>query len=189
MTGTPELPDGSDGGPSGAADSGAAGSRLLRRWHESWPPAVAGALAGAVALAVGELLAGLIRDAPSLVTAVGSLVIALQPSGAKDLMVSLFGTNDKLVLNLAVLVGALLIALVTGIVAARRFQTGAWIFIAFGVVAAFAAYEEALIFKPFAILVPALAVGAGLAALWGLLALLPGSSVADGRRAGGSRAP
>ncbi len=186
MTGTPELPDGSDGGPSSAADGGAAGSRLLRRWHESWPPAVAGALAGAVAIAVGELLAGLIRDAPSLVTAVGSLVIALQPSGAKDLMVSLFGTNDKLVLNIAVLVGALLIALVAGIVAARRFQTGAWIFIAFGVVAAFAAYEEALIFKPFAILVPALAVGAGLAALAGLLALLPGSSVADGRRAGGS---
>jgi DMSO/TMAO reductase YedYZ molybdopterin-dependent catalytic subunit len=145
-----------------------------------------GLVAGAVAIAVGELLAGLIRDAPSLVTAVGSLVIALQPAGAKDLMVSLFGTNDKLVLNVAVLAGALLIALVTGIVAARRFQTGAWIFSAFGVVAVFAAYEEPLIFKPFAILVPVAAVGAGLAVLWGLLALVPRSSVALGRRAGRS---
>ena len=186
MTGTTELPDGPNGGRSGVPDGRAVGSRLLRRWHQSWPPAVAGALAGAVAIAVGELLAGLIRDAPSLVTAVGSLVIALQPAGAKDLMVSLFGTNDKLALNLAVLVGALLIALVTGIVAARRFQTGAWIFIAFGLVAIFAAYEEPLIFKPFAILVPALAVGAGLAVLWGLLALVPGSSVALGRLAGRS---
>ena len=95
-----------------------------------------------MAIAVGELLAGLIRGAPSLVTAVGSMVIALQPAGAKDLMVSSFGTNDKLVLNLAVLIGALLIALVTGIVAGRRFETGAWIFVAFGAVAGFAAFRS-----------------------------------------------
>ena len=151
---------------------------LPRRLAKSLPAALAGALSGAVAIAVGELLAGLLRDAPSLVTAMGSLVIALQPAGAKDLMVSLFGTTDKLVLNLAVLIGALLIAMVIGVQAARRFQTGASIFAGFGVIAAFAAFEEPLVSRPFAILVPAIAVAAGLVTLRGLLSLLPGSSVA-----------
>ncbi|MFI5200296.1 MAG: oxidoreductase, partial [Candidatus Limnocylindrales bacterium] len=71
----------------------------------AWAAALAGLAAGAAALAAGELLAGLIGGAPSLVTAVGTLVIALQPAGAKELMVSLFGTSDKLALNLAVLLG------------------------------------------------------------------------------------
>src|SRR5664279_92702 len=123
---------------------------LPRRMGRALPAALAGATAGAVAIAVGELLAGLLRDAPSLVTAMGSLLIELQPAGAKDLMVSLFGTNDKLVLNLGVLIGALLIAMVIGVQAARRFQTGASIFAAFGVVAAFAAFEEPLVSRPFA---------------------------------------
>ena len=56
---------------------------------------VAGAIAGAVGLALSELLAGLVPGIPSLVIAVGSLVIALQPPGAKDVMTSLFGTNES----------------------------------------------------------------------------------------------
>ena len=182
MTRTTELPE-EPGARSSTPGGPGSGSRLLRRWRESWPPAVAGVLAGAVAIAVGELVAGVVRGAPSLVTAVGSMVIALQPAGAKDLMVTWFGTNDKLVLNLAVLGGALLVALITGIVAGRRFQTGAWIFVAFGAVAGFAGFEEPLIAQPFAIIVPLLAVSAGLATLWSLLSLVPGSSVAAGRRA------
>ena len=166
MTRTTELPE-EPGARSSTPGGPGSGSRLLRRWRESWPPAVA----------------GVVRGAPSLVTAVGSMVIALQPAGAKDLMVTWFGTNDKLVLNLAVLGGALLVALITGIVAGRRFQTGAWIFVAFGAVAGFAAFEEPLIAQPFAIIVPLLAVSAGLATLRSLLALVPGSSVAAGRRA------
>ena len=155
---------------------------LAGRLSAAWPPALAGLAAGGAALAVGELIAGLIKDAPSLVTAVGSLVIALQPSGAKELMVTLFGTNDKLVLNLAVLIVALAIALFTGIVAGRNFRNGAWVFVGFGVIAAFAAYNQALTSKIFAIVVPVVGVGVGLAVLWGLLALVPGSSVERGRR-------
>ena len=45
--------------------------------------AIAGLLAGGAALAFSELLAGLIPGAPSLIIAVGGLVIALQPPGAK----------------------------------------------------------------------------------------------------------
>ncbi len=161
--------------------------QIASRLRAAWPPALAGLAAGATALAVGEVIAGVVRDAPSLVTAVGSMVIALQPSGAKDLMVHLFGANDKLVLNLSVLVVALVVATATGIIAARRFQTGAWIFVGFGVLAGFAGYEEPLSSRVFAIVVPIVAVGAGLAVLNGLLALVPGSSVAESRRATGSR--
>jgi DMSO/TMAO reductase YedYZ molybdopterin-dependent catalytic subunit len=157
--------------------------RLAGRFRAAWPPALAGLAAGGAALAVGELIAGLIKDAPSPVTAVGSLVIVLQPSGAKELMVNLFGTNDKLVLNLAVLVVALVIALFTGIVAGRNFRSGAWVFVGFGLIAAFAAYNEALTSHFFAIIVPVVAVGMGLAVLWGLLALVPGSSVEQRRPA------
>jgi DMSO/TMAO reductase YedYZ molybdopterin-dependent catalytic subunit len=168
--------------PSEEAGHEGLGSRLARRVRAAWPPAVAGLAAGGAALAVGELIAGIVRDAPSLVTVVGSLVIALQPSGAKELMVTLFGTNDKLALNLGVLIVAMLIALAAGILAARRFQNGAWIFVGFGVLAAFAAWEEPLTSRLFAIVVPILAVAVGLAVLWGLLALVPDSSVAEGRR-------
>src|SRR5450759_3209183 len=73
---------------------------LRRALDGAWRPAVAGALAAGVAIAASELVAGLVSGAPSLVAAIGSLVISLQPPGAKDVMVSLFGTNDKLALNI-----------------------------------------------------------------------------------------
>jgi len=169
--------------PTVAPGGAGVGARLLGRWRTTWPAALAGLVAGSAAIAVGELVAGVVRDAPSLVTVVGSLVIALQPAGAKELMVNLFGTNDKLVLNLGVLIGALVIALISGVVAGRRYSNGAWIFVGFGVLAAFAAYEEPLTSRLFAIFVPILAVAVGLGVLYGLLALVPGSSVEAGRRA------
>ena len=91
---------------------------------------VAGALAAGVAIAAAELVAGTVAGAPSLVTSMGSLVISLQPPGAKDLMVNLFGTNDKLALNVAVVVVALVLAGAAGIVGARRRWLGAAIFVA-----------------------------------------------------------
>ena len=65
-------------------------------WRRFVAPALAGAIAAGVSMAVGELIAGVVSGAPSLVLAIGSLIIDLQPPGAKDLVVSLFGTNDKL---------------------------------------------------------------------------------------------
>jgi len=48
--------------------------------------------------------------APSLVIAMGSMAIALQPPGAKDVMTSLFGTNDKAALNVLVIAAVIVIA-------------------------------------------------------------------------------
>src|SRR5664280_1941752 len=49
-----------------------------------WAAAAAGALGAGVAIAVSELGAGLVPGAPSLVTSIGSLVISLQPPGARE---------------------------------------------------------------------------------------------------------
>ena len=78
-------------------------------------PAIAGAVSAGVSIAVSELIAGLIPGAPSLVIAMGTLAIDLQPPGAKDFVVSLFGTNDKLALNVFILGVALVIAGAIGI--------------------------------------------------------------------------
>ena len=86
-----------------------------------WPrAAVAGLAAGAAALGAAELVAGLLPGAASPIIAVGDTVIALQPPGAKQLVVDLFGEADKLVLNLVVAVVALAGAAGLGVLARDR---------------------------------------------------------------------
>jgi len=148
------------------------------RWTSLWPPALAGALAAGVAIAVAELFAGLVQGAPSLVIAIGSLVISIQPPGAKDVFVNLFGSNDKLALNVLIVVVALVIAASAGIRAARRFRDGALVFAAFGLVGLFAAVRQPLVSQPLAMVNAILAVLVGLATLRWLLSLAPLPKVA-----------
>jgi len=125
-----------------------------------------------VSIAVAELIAGIVAGAPSLVIATGALIIDLQPPGAKDVVVRLFGTNDKLALNILIVVVALAIAAAVGIAAGREFGRAQWAFAAFGIVALVAALREPLIAPVLAVITTALAVGAGLVSLWALLALV-----------------
>jgi DMSO/TMAO reductase YedYZ molybdopterin-dependent catalytic subunit len=143
--------------------------------------ALAGALAGGIAIASSELAAGL-SGAPSLVIGIGALVIGLQPAGAKELMVSLFGSNDKLALNVIVVAAAVAIAAGAGSLSARRFSTGAAVFVAFGVVAAAAAAIMPLTSPLLAVGNATLAVACGLVVLRALLGLVhphPGPVVAE----------
>lgn len=141
----------------------------------SWRPAVAGIAAAAVAIATSELVASLLAvlaaDASSLVIAIGNTVIALQPPGAKELAVSLFGLNDKLALNVAVSAAGMGIAAFAGILAHRRFWAGASIFVAFGVGAGLLAASQPLGSVAPAALVAGSAVIAGLVTLRWLLRL------------------
>ena len=89
-----------------------------RQAGHDWPAAVAGVVATATALGVSELLAGLLPGATSLVAAVGQVVIDLQPPGAKDVVVGLFGTNDKLALEVLIVAVALLIGAGLGLLGA-----------------------------------------------------------------------
>ena len=77
----------------------------------------AGAAAGAAAIGAAELVAGLLPGAASPIIAVGDTVIALQPPGAKQFVVDLFGDADKLVLNLFIALVALGASALLGVVA------------------------------------------------------------------------
>jgi DMSO/TMAO reductase YedYZ molybdopterin-dependent catalytic subunit len=177
-------------------DASTQGSRSDRRSNglrgsldHAWRPALAGVLAAGAAIAASELVAGLVRNAPSLVTSMGSLVISLQPPGAKDVAVNLFGTNDKLALTSGVVVAALIVAGAAGVVAARRRWAAVAVFVAFGLLAGAAALRDPLASQSLAAVNAGIAVVAGLVTLLGLLELArgsmigshPGSSVADDR--------
>ncbi|MFN8518067.1 MAG: molybdopterin-dependent oxidoreductase [Chloroflexota bacterium] len=149
--------------------------------------AAAGAIAAAVTIGVGELCAAFLVGAPSLVIAIGDLVIDLQPPGAKDLMVSLFGTADKLVLNVAIVVAAVLIAAAVGIAARRRWLWGVVGFLVAGGIAVVAASRQPLTDRVLAVLTVALAIVAGLAVLRWLLGFTrptwaPAVAAVPGRR-------
>lgn len=149
--------------------------------------AVAGLVAGALGLATSELVAGIISGAPSLAVAVGGVVIALQPPGAKQLMVDLFGEADKLVLNVAVVLVALAIAAVLGVVSARRFWMGALGFGAVAAAGAASALLDPLVEPAFAVLTAVASGGVTLVALARLLSLArpfqaPGAEMPDWER-------
>jgi DMSO/TMAO reductase YedYZ molybdopterin-dependent catalytic subunit len=93
--------------------------------------AFAGAVAVAAALATGELLAGLL-GAPSPLLAVARFVVDMQPPGAKDFVVSLFGENDKVAFEIFIVVVALGIGALLGRLAPTRPD------LANGILAAFA---------------------------------------------------
>ena len=106
--------------------------------------ALAGIAAAALGLAVSEAIAGLLAGATSLVDAVGQVAIDLQPAGAKDVVVQLFGTNDKLALEIVVTAVALGLGAVLGIIATRRFMYAAAGFAVFGVIGFIAALGQPL---------------------------------------------
>jgi len=150
-------------------------SRLVRGREalgRAGPGALAGVSAVAAAIAVSELAGGLIPGASSAITAIGSLVISLQPPGAKDLVVSLFGTNDKLALNLAVGIAGLGIGSAAGVLAIRHLRWAGALFGGFGLLALAAVLRDPQATAGPATLGVGLSLATGLAMLW-LLVTLP----------------
>jgi len=93
-----------------------------------WLAALAGVVSAIVVLGVAELCSLITGNAGSPIFAVGSLVIDLAPPGAKDLMISLFGTADKAVL--LTLLGIIIVAgsAGAGILELRRSPFGVVVF-------------------------------------------------------------
>src|SRR5690606_33941030 len=106
--------------------------------------AVAGFAAGAAAIGAAELLAGVLPEAASPIIAIGDLVIALQPPGAKQFVVDLFGEADKLLLNLLIVAVALAVAAGLGVLARRRLGLARLGFAAFGLLALGAGLRDPL---------------------------------------------
>ena len=134
-----------------------------------WRDAVAGIAATAAALGVSELLAGVLPGATSLVAAIGQVIIDNQPPGAKDVVVSLFGTNDKLAFELVIVAIALVIGAGLGVLARRNFTAAATIFAAFGVLGFAASLNDPLANPGIEAVSAAISVGVGVWALGWLL--------------------
>ena len=137
----------------------------------AWPAAFAGMMGAAVALGLSELIAGLLSGGSSLVAAVGQTIIDFQPPGAKDLVVALFGTNDKLALELFVVAVGVLFGGGLGLLARRSFALAAMGFAAFGLVGFLAVTRQALGSPAFGALTAAVAVAAGIQVMRWLLEL------------------
>lgn len=106
---------------------------MIDRPASRWRLAFAGVVAVGAAIATGELAAGLVPGIPSPIASIGRQIVDHQPPGAKDFMTSLFGTADKLVLQIVIVSAALLIGAGIGLLAARRTE------LAGAVIGAFAA--------------------------------------------------
>ncbi|HSI99907.1 MAG TPA: molybdopterin-dependent oxidoreductase [Patescibacteria group bacterium] len=133
--------------------------------------AIAGVAAGAAAVGGAELLAGLLPEAASPIIAIGDLVIALQPPGAKQFVVDLFGEADKLLLNLLIVAVALAAAAGLGVLARRRLGLARIGFAAFGLLALGAGLRDPLAAPVTTLIVAVAAVGIALVALTWLLGL------------------
>ncbi|MFZ0627241.1 MAG: molybdopterin-dependent oxidoreductase [Acidimicrobiia bacterium] len=118
--------------------------------------------AAGLALGVSELAAGLVGGFPSLIQGLGNWVIDIVPKSVKDVAIQLFGTHDKLALVIGIVVVTLLIGGLVGVLARSRFGIAIGVFLAFAVVAAWAAARDPGTSLGVAI------IPAGLAAITGL---------------------
>jgi DMSO/TMAO reductase YedYZ molybdopterin-dependent catalytic subunit len=104
--------------------------------------AVSGLVAALVALGLGELLAGVVAGLPSPVSAVGAAAIDLAPPGSKEVMVSLFGTGDKLALFLIVAAAVLMVGAGAGLLARRSVTLATAVILGIAAIAAWAGARQ-----------------------------------------------
>jgi DMSO/TMAO reductase YedYZ molybdopterin-dependent catalytic subunit len=107
-----------------------------------WRLAFAGVVSVLAAIGIGELAAGLIAGIPSPILAIGRGVVALQPPGAKDFVASLFGTNDKLALEIVIIAIAVAIGAAFGILLSRRRDLASTIIAGFAALGFFASLGD-----------------------------------------------
>ena len=135
--------------------------------------ALGGLVAAGTALATGELLAGLLNGLPSPVAAVGSAAIDFAPPGSKDVVISLFGTNDKTAILVLVTLVALALGAGIGLLARRRLAFAGWAIVALVAVGGLASLRDPTATGPLVVIAAALEAGIGLQALVVLLAAAP----------------
>ncbi len=143
--------------------------------------AIAAAVAG---LAVAELVTAAVRPESSPVTAVGAAAVDLTPVAVREWAIGLFGTADKAVLTLGILVVLTAVAAGAGLLAVRRPAAGTAVAGGFGLLGAVAAlsrpeasWQDAL---------PSLAGGLTAAAVLGLLVTVAGRPRPAGSPPGGA---
>ncbi|MFD6913705.1 molybdopterin-dependent oxidoreductase [Streptomyces virginiae] len=146
--------------------------------------ATSGLLAGFTALAVGELVASLVRPQAGPVTVVGGAAIDRTPAWLKDYAIRTFGESDKLVLRWGILATIGVLAALLGLVALRHRRTGAAGVLAFGAVGAVAALTRPDSGGAGDVLPSLLGAVAGAAVLHLLVGHLTGAPAASGHGEG-----
>ncbi len=131
--------------------------------------ALSGVIAAGAALATGELVAALTAGTPSPLIAVGTAVIDLAPPGSKEVIVALFGTNNKVALNLLVAATVLGAGAVIGLLARRSTLLASLLIVGLVGVGTAASLSDPTATQTFVLLSAALQVAAGLLVLEFLL--------------------
>ena len=137
-------------------------------------------VAAAAALATGELVAALTAGTPSPLIAVGTAVIDFAPPGSKEVIVALFGTNDKIALNLLVAATVLAAGAAIGLIARRSTLLASLLIVALVGVGTAASLRDPTATQTFVLLSAALQVAAGLLVLEFLLDAARPRTSADG---------
>jgi DMSO/TMAO reductase YedYZ molybdopterin-dependent catalytic subunit len=117
-------------------------SARVRRDRPGLRLAFAGSVAVGAALAIGELLAGLLPGVPSPLLAVARFIVDVQPPGAKELVVGLFGEADKLAFQVFIVLVGGGVGAALGRVAPRRPELAAAILAGFAAVGFGASLRE-----------------------------------------------
>jgi DMSO/TMAO reductase YedYZ molybdopterin-dependent catalytic subunit len=143
--------------------------------------AAVGMASSAVAVGVGEVVAG-VFGGTSAIAAVGALVIALQPPWGKDLMTSLFGSNDKNVLEIAVFIGAVLLGSIVGLLGRRDRRLGYAAFVILGIAGLVLILQDPLEDTTAGLVTVAAAVAAGIAMFQWLASMVSPSPVTTASR-------
>ncbi|WP_435746244.1 molybdopterin-dependent oxidoreductase [Microbacterium sp. PMB16] len=107
--------------------------------RERLRPALAGLSAAFAGVGLAELVAAVIEPAASPFAVIGSGLIDLAPSWAKDTAIALFGTGDKVALLIGIAIVLAVVAAVAGILELLRSGVGAVILGALGALAVVAA--------------------------------------------------
>ncbi|MDQ0728902.1 DMSO/TMAO reductase YedYZ molybdopterin-dependent catalytic subunit [Microbacterium sp. W4I20] len=107
--------------------------------RERLRPALAGLSAAFAGVGLAELVAAVIEPAASPFAVIGSGLIDLAPSWAKDTAIALFGTGDKVALLIGIAIVLVMVAAVAGILELLRSGVGAVILGALGALAVVAA--------------------------------------------------
>lgn len=143
--------------------------------------AFAGAVAVSAALALGELIAGLVPGVPSPLLAVARFIVDIQPPGAKELVVALFGTADKLAFQVFIVLVAAVVGAVLGRLSPKRPELAAAVLVVFTFAGFMASLREPGVVATLSVAAAAVEALVGIYLLRRLVALAipPGTVVAS----------
>jgi len=137
---------------------------------------IAGAIAAAVALAVGELVSAFGKSDQSLVGGVGNEVVDRAAGGLVRFAIEVFGTANKSVLVVAIVIISLLVGSWLGRLSLDRPWAGPVGFAAFGVIGMIAGVRDPLASDATVVIASVTSVVAGVAVLTILLRLARGAT-------------